>query len=191
MDSPGGLRSAGRLRPGGNGGQCRCAGVLVGTFATGTPISRGPRCGPTPRSVTRSGLWWPMPVAHNSDPGYSPLGGAGYPVCIRVARHWRLPAADARHRTDHRLRRLQGQGNAIHCGTGGDRCGGHPCLIERRRYPDPALPTIGAFDHEIAVVKRPAGDVFADLTSEYSPFGTLPSPDAAEFALRGRSGWNH
>ena len=59
----------------------------------------------------------------------------------------------------------------------------YPVLLNAGGHPDPALPTIGAFDHEIAVVKRPAGDVFADLTSEYSPFGTLPSPDAAEFAL--------
>jgi transglutaminase-like putative cysteine protease len=59
----------------------------------------------------------------------------------------------------------------------------YPVLLNAGGRPDRALPTIGAFDHMIAAIRRPSGYEFVDLTSEYSPLGTLPYPDAGEFGL--------
>jgi hypothetical protein len=59
----------------------------------------------------------------------------------------------------------------------------YPVLLHAGGRPDPSLPTIGAFNHEIAAVKRATGYEFVDLTSDLSPFGTLPFPDANTFAL--------
>jgi hypothetical protein len=59
----------------------------------------------------------------------------------------------------------------------------YPVLLSAGGRPDRGLPTIGAFNHEIAAIKRPSGYQFVDLTSELSPFGTLPFPDKDEFAL--------
>jgi transglutaminase-like putative cysteine protease len=59
----------------------------------------------------------------------------------------------------------------------------YPVLLNAGGRPDRALPTIGAFDHEIAAIKRPTGYQFVDLTSELSRFGTLPYGDEDEFAL--------
>ena len=58
-----------------------------------------------------------------------------------------------------------------------------PVLLRAGGQPDPSLPTIGAFNHEIAAIQRPKGYEFVDLTSELSPFGTLPFPDENTFAL--------
>jgi hypothetical protein len=59
----------------------------------------------------------------------------------------------------------------------------YPVLLSAGGRPDRGLPTIGAFNHEIAAIKRPSGYEFVDLTSELSPFGTLPYPDKDAFAL--------
>jgi Domain of Unknown Function with PDB structure (DUF3857)/Transglutaminase-like superfamily len=59
----------------------------------------------------------------------------------------------------------------------------YPVLLNAGGRPDRGLPTIGAFDHEIAAIKRPTGYQFVDLTSELSRFGTLPYGDENEFAL--------
>jgi hypothetical protein len=59
----------------------------------------------------------------------------------------------------------------------------YPVLLNAGGRPDRALPTIGAFNHEIAAIRRSSGYQFVDLTSELSPFGTLPYPDREEFAL--------
>ena len=59
----------------------------------------------------------------------------------------------------------------------------YPVLLNAGGRPDRAVPTIGAFDHEIAAIKRPNGYQFVDLTSELSRFGTLPYGDEDEFAL--------
>ncbi|HEY6357028.1 MAG TPA: transglutaminase family protein, partial [Vicinamibacterales bacterium] len=59
----------------------------------------------------------------------------------------------------------------------------YPVLLNAGGRPDRSLPTIGAFDHEIAAIKRQSGYEFVDLTSEFSPLGTLPYPDASQFAL--------
>jgi transglutaminase-like putative cysteine protease len=45
------------------------------------------------------------------------------------------------------------------------------------------LPTIEQLDHAIAAVKTPAGYLFTDLTSEYTPYGELPEPEQGELAL--------
>jgi transglutaminase-like putative cysteine protease len=58
-----------------------------------------------------------------------------------------------------------------------------PVLLNAGGRPDRMVPTIGAFDHEIAAIKRPNGYQFVDLTSELSRFGTLPYGDEDEFAL--------
>jgi transglutaminase-like putative cysteine protease len=59
----------------------------------------------------------------------------------------------------------------------------YPVLLNAGGRPDRTVPTIGAFDHEIAAIKRPNGYQFVDLTSELSRFGTLPYGDEDEFAL--------
>ncbi len=59
----------------------------------------------------------------------------------------------------------------------------YPVLLEAGGGTDRSLPTIGAFDHEIAVIKRGKAYEFVDLTSELSPLGTLPYPDEDTFAL--------
>lgn len=59
----------------------------------------------------------------------------------------------------------------------------YPVLLDAGGRPDRALPTIGAFNHEIAAIKRPTGYQFVDLTLEFSRFGTLPYPDEGQFAL--------
>jgi transglutaminase-like putative cysteine protease len=45
------------------------------------------------------------------------------------------------------------------------------------------LPTAHAFDHMIAAVERPAGYLYLDLTSELTPFGSLPPAEQGEFGL--------
>ena len=45
------------------------------------------------------------------------------------------------------------------------------------------LPSIGQFDHAIAAVPRAGGYTYVDLTSEYTPFGTLPFAEQGEFGL--------
>jgi hypothetical protein len=59
----------------------------------------------------------------------------------------------------------------------------YPVLLEAGGGSYRSLPTIGAFNHEIAAIKRGNGYEFVDLTSEFSPLGTLPYPDEDTFAL--------
>jgi transglutaminase-like putative cysteine protease len=59
----------------------------------------------------------------------------------------------------------------------------YPVLLSAGGRPDRALPTVNAFDHEIAAIKRPSGYEYVDLTSDLSRLGTLPSNDASQFGL--------
>ncbi len=59
----------------------------------------------------------------------------------------------------------------------------YPVLLAAAGRPDRGLPTIQAFNHEIAAIKRGRTYDFVDLTAELSPFGALPYPDEGEFAL--------
>ncbi len=45
------------------------------------------------------------------------------------------------------------------------------------------VPAIEQFNHAIAVVDRPAGRTFVDLTSDLTPWGELPPSDQGQFAL--------
>jgi len=44
-------------------------------------------------------------------------------------------------------------------------------------------PSALAFDHMIAAVERPSGYLYLDLTSELTPFGSLPPAEQGEFGL--------
>jgi transglutaminase-like putative cysteine protease len=61
----------------------------------------------------------------------------------------------------------------------------YPVLLNAGGHVDSTLTTIKAFNHEIAAVPRKngAGYQFVDLTSELSPYGTIPYPDEGEFGL--------
>jgi transglutaminase-like putative cysteine protease len=59
----------------------------------------------------------------------------------------------------------------------------YPVLINAGGLPERDLPTIGAFNHEIAAIKGASGYEFVDPTSDLSPLGTLPYPDEGRFAL--------
>ena len=56
-------------------------------------------------------------------------------------------------------------------------------LLDAGGHPDRTLPTITAFNHAIAAIKRPSGYQFVDPTAELSPFATLPPTDYGRFAL--------
>lgn len=58
-----------------------------------------------------------------------------------------------------------------------------PILLNSGGNVDRGVPAIEQFDHAIAVVDRPRGRIFADLTTELTPFGELPPPDQGQFAL--------
>jgi len=59
----------------------------------------------------------------------------------------------------------------------------YPVLLAASGGVDRTMPSIGAFDHAIAAVKQPAGYAYVDLTSPYTPFGTLPYSEQGEFGL--------
>jgi transglutaminase-like putative cysteine protease len=59
----------------------------------------------------------------------------------------------------------------------------HPVLLNSGGRVDRRLPSIGQFNHAIAVVERPQGRVWVDLTAELVPYGELPSSDQGQFAL--------
>ena len=59
----------------------------------------------------------------------------------------------------------------------------HPVLLRVQSDPDPSLPSVLHFDHMIAAVERDDGDLFVDLTAEYTPLGELPPPVQGRFAL--------
>ena len=58
-----------------------------------------------------------------------------------------------------------------------------PVLLNSGGEVERALPSIGQFDHAIAVVERPGGRVYVDLTADLAPFGELPPAVHGQFAL--------
>ena len=58
-----------------------------------------------------------------------------------------------------------------------------PVLLSASGGVDTLLPSVSQFDHMIAVVERPGGRLFADLTADDIPLGQLPSPEYGQFAL--------
>jgi transglutaminase-like putative cysteine protease len=59
----------------------------------------------------------------------------------------------------------------------------HPVLLNSGGRVDRRLPSVGQFNHAIAVVERPEGRVWVDLTADLVPYGELPSPTQGQFAL--------
>jgi transglutaminase-like putative cysteine protease len=59
----------------------------------------------------------------------------------------------------------------------------YPVLLNSGGRIERALPSIGQFDHAIAVVERPRGRVYVDLTADLVPYGELPASDQGQFAL--------
>jgi len=59
----------------------------------------------------------------------------------------------------------------------------YPVLLNSSTLVDRALPSLSQFDHAIAVVERPAGRVYVDLTAELVPYGELPASDQGQFGL--------
>lgn len=58
-----------------------------------------------------------------------------------------------------------------------------PVLLHASGHVDPGLPALDQFDHVIAAVEAPAGRVYVDLTTEFRPYGELPSPEQGQFGL--------
>ncbi|MFI5235640.1 MAG: DUF3857 domain-containing transglutaminase family protein [Gemmatimonadales bacterium] len=59
----------------------------------------------------------------------------------------------------------------------------YPVLLSSTGGVERDLPALNQFDHAIAVVERPAGRVFTDLTTGIVPFGELPLVEQGEFGL--------
>jgi transglutaminase-like putative cysteine protease len=59
----------------------------------------------------------------------------------------------------------------------------YPVLLNSGGRVERALPSIGQFDHAIAVVERPTGRVYVDLTADLVPYGELPGSAQGQFAL--------
>jgi transglutaminase-like putative cysteine protease len=59
----------------------------------------------------------------------------------------------------------------------------YPVLLNAGEQVDRELPSIRQFDHAIAVVERPAGRVYLDLTADLAPYGDLPESDQGRFGL--------
>ncbi|MBI1967496.1 MAG: DUF3857 domain-containing protein [Gemmatimonadetes bacterium] len=59
----------------------------------------------------------------------------------------------------------------------------YPVLLSSAGGVERSLPTISQFDHMIAAVDRPAGRMYVDLTSAYTPWGQLPAAEQGEFGL--------
>jgi transglutaminase-like putative cysteine protease len=59
----------------------------------------------------------------------------------------------------------------------------YPVLLAAGGGVDRTMPSIEAFDHAIAAVQQPNGYAYVDLTSPYTPFGTLPYSEQGEFGL--------
>lgn len=59
----------------------------------------------------------------------------------------------------------------------------HPVLLNSGGWVDSTLPSISQFDHAIAVVERPEGPVYVDLTADLVPYGELPESDQGQFGL--------
>jgi transglutaminase-like putative cysteine protease len=59
----------------------------------------------------------------------------------------------------------------------------YPVLLNSGGRVQRALPSLSQFDHAIAVVERPEGRVYLDLTAELVPYGELPASDQGQFGL--------
>ncbi|HYF38421.1 MAG TPA: DUF3857 and transglutaminase domain-containing protein [Gemmatimonadales bacterium] len=59
----------------------------------------------------------------------------------------------------------------------------YPVLLNSGGRVDPALPSLTQFNHAIAVVERPEGRIYTDLTAALVPFGELPDSDQGQFGL--------
>jgi transglutaminase-like putative cysteine protease len=59
----------------------------------------------------------------------------------------------------------------------------YPVLLNSSGRVERGLPSIQQFDHAIAVVERPEGRVYLDLTAELAPYGELPESDQGQFGL--------
>jgi cellulose synthase operon protein C len=59
----------------------------------------------------------------------------------------------------------------------------YPVLLNSGGGVDPALPSLTQFNHAIAVIERPQGRVYVDLTADLSPYGELPASDQGRFGL--------
>jgi transglutaminase-like putative cysteine protease len=59
----------------------------------------------------------------------------------------------------------------------------YPVLLNAGGRVERRVPSLEQLDHAIAVVERPSGPLWLDLTSELTPWGELPPSDQGEFAL--------
>jgi transglutaminase-like putative cysteine protease len=59
----------------------------------------------------------------------------------------------------------------------------YPVLLNSAERVERALPSLTQFNHAIAVVERPEGRIYTDLTADLVPFGELPDPDQGQFGL--------
>jgi hypothetical protein len=58
-----------------------------------------------------------------------------------------------------------------------------PVLLRATGHVDRDMPALSAFDHVIATVGLPSGPIYLDLTSELTPFGSLPPDEPGELGL--------
>jgi hypothetical protein len=59
----------------------------------------------------------------------------------------------------------------------------YPVLLNAGGMVERGLPSLQQFNHAIAVLERPEGRVFLDLTDDLSPYGELPDDDQGQFGL--------
>ncbi|HEY3011542.1 MAG TPA: DUF3857 and transglutaminase domain-containing protein [Gemmatimonadales bacterium] len=59
----------------------------------------------------------------------------------------------------------------------------YPVLLNSGSRVERTLPSLAQLDHAIAVVERPEGRVYVDLTADLAPYGELPASDQGQFAL--------
>jgi transglutaminase-like putative cysteine protease len=59
----------------------------------------------------------------------------------------------------------------------------YPVLLNSGGRVERALPSLTQFNHAIAVIERPEGRIYTDLTADLVPFGELPDSDQGQFGL--------
>ena len=59
----------------------------------------------------------------------------------------------------------------------------HPVLLNSGGRVERAAPSLGQLNHAIAVVERPEGRIYVDLTADLVPYGELPEADQGQFGL--------
>jgi hypothetical protein len=59
----------------------------------------------------------------------------------------------------------------------------YPVLLNSGERVERSLPSISQLNHAIAVVERPEGRVYVDLTADLVPYGELPASDQGQFGL--------